>query len=73
MAPYFFRSVYGAVPYSVVITLVALFCVGAARTRYTAQKWWKSGFELMLVSAGAAAVGYLVAKFVEMAFGVSAS
>lgn len=73
MAPYFFRSVYGAVPYSVIITLIALFCVGAGRTKYTAQKWWKSGFELMLVSAGAALVGYLVAKFVEMAFGASVS
>ncbi|HBF67393.1 MAG TPA: hypothetical protein DDW36_03145 [Candidatus Magasanikbacteria bacterium] len=70
VAPYFFRSVLGAIPFSVVITLVGLFLVGAARTKYTAQRWWKSGLELMMVSAGAALVGYLVAKFVEMAFGV---
>jgi vacuolar iron transporter family protein len=72
VAPYFFRSVYSALPISIIITLIALFIVGAGRTKFTAQKWWKSGFELMMISAGAALVGYLVAKIVESAFGVVA-
>jgi len=41
-----------------VLTLAALFGVGAARTFATRRPWWTSGLEMLLVGAGAALVAY---------------
>ena len=44
--------------YSVGMTLVTLFLVGAARAAVTHQRWWWSGAEMLGVGAIAAAVAY---------------
>ena len=47
-----------------VLTLVAQFAVGAARTVVTRQGWWRSGMEMLLVGAGAAAVAWGVGRLI---------
>lgn len=47
---------------AVVLTLATLFVVGAMRTYVTRLGFWRSGTEMLLVGAGAAAVSYVVGK-----------
>ena len=47
---------------AVVLTLSALFIVGAMRNYVTRTGFWRSGTEMLLVGAGAAAVSYVVGK-----------
>ena len=53
---------------SVLVTLAALFGVGASRAIVTVDRWWSAGFEMLvlgvLVAAAAYASGYLVAAFI---------
>ena len=44
--------------WSIVSTLAALFAVGAARTMVTADRWWISGLEMLLLGAIVAAAAY---------------
>lgn len=50
---------------AVVLTLVTLFLVGSARALVTDVGWWRSGSEMLVVGAVAAAVAYGVGGFVE--------
>ena len=43
---------------AVLLTVLALFAMGASRSLVTARRWWRSGFEMLLVGAAAAAVAY---------------
>jgi len=52
-----------------VLTLGALFGVGAARTFATRKPWWTSGLEMLVVGAGAAAVAYWIGDLVSKAVG----
>lgn len=67
MVPHVFRTP----PFidAVLLTAVALFSVGAARTLVYRRSWWRSGLEVLAVgaiAAGAAyAVGSLLAGFVD--------
>jgi VIT1/CCC1 family predicted Fe2+/Mn2+ transporter len=45
-------------PAAIAVTLVTLFAVGAARTKVTKLGFFRSGFEMLLVGAVAAAVAY---------------
>jgi VIT1/CCC1 family predicted Fe2+/Mn2+ transporter len=47
-------------PLSLVLTGMAFFFIGSAKVYLTGKKWWKSGFETLLMGAAAAAVAYLV-------------
>ncbi len=47
------------------LTLAALFVVGAARSLVTDVRWWRSGSEMLLVGAAAAAVAYGVGAWVS--------
>ena len=47
------------------LTLLTLFGVGAARALVTRSKWWRSGFEMLIVGSIAAAVAYGVGAFIE--------
>ena len=47
---------------AVALTLATLYLVGALRTLVTRLGWWRSGVEMLLVGAGAAAVSYVVGK-----------
>ncbi|MDH3207133.1 MAG: VIT1/CCC1 transporter family protein [Gemmatimonadota bacterium] len=50
---------------AVILTLVTLFSVGAARCLVTRAKWWRSGLEMLLVGSIAAAVAYGVGMLLE--------
>jgi VIT1/CCC1 family predicted Fe2+/Mn2+ transporter len=45
-------------PWSMVATLVALFGIGAARALVTADRWWRTGLEMLVLGALVAASAY---------------
>jgi VIT1/CCC1 family predicted Fe2+/Mn2+ transporter/bacterioferritin (cytochrome b1) len=51
IVPFFFMSGYRAVIVSAIISLVAHFAVGAAKSLITVRSWWASGMEMTLVGA----------------------
>lgn len=54
-----------------VLTLLALFGVGASRAVVTARAWWRSGLEMFVVGAAAAAVAYALGAFLARVVGVT--
>lgn len=44
---------------STTLTALALFAVGALRTRITTRSWWRSGLEMLLVGGVAGAAAFL--------------
>ena len=58
LIPFFFLSGMTAVVASFVLSLVAHFLVGAAKSIVTIRSWWKSGMEMMLVGVIVAVVTY---------------
>ncbi len=60
IVPFFFMSGVGAVIVAAVISLVAHFAVGAAKSLITIRSWWSSGWEMTLVGAVEGAVTYAI-------------
>jgi len=58
--PFFFLSGYRAVVVAAVISLVAHFAVGAAKSLITIRSWWSSGLEMTAVGAVEGAVTYAI-------------
>jgi VIT1/CCC1 family predicted Fe2+/Mn2+ transporter/rubrerythrin len=58
--PFFFLSGYPAVIWAAVISLMAHFAVGAAKSLVTIRSWWSSGLEMTFVGAVEGAVTYLI-------------
>lgn len=58
IVPFFFLSGYSAVIVAAVVSLVAHFGVGAAKSLVTIRPWWSSGFEMTWVGALEGAVTY---------------
>lgn len=56
--PFFFTSGYTAVIIAAVVSLIAHFAVGAAKSLITIRSWWSSGLEMTLVGAVEGAVTY---------------
>lgn len=56
--PFFFMSGVPAVVAAAVISLLAHFAVGAAKSLITVRSWWSSGLEMTLVGAVEGAVTY---------------
>lgn len=50
---------------AVLLTMVTLFGVGAARSLVTDKSWWRSGVEMLVVGATAAAVAYAVGALMK--------
>jgi VIT1/CCC1 family predicted Fe2+/Mn2+ transporter len=48
---------------AIALTGAALFAVGAARSSVTKLGWLRSGLEMLVVGAGAAAVAYAIGAF----------
>lgn len=42
------------------LTAVALFAVGAMKSRYVMERWWRAGLETLLMGGGAALLAFLV-------------
>jgi vacuolar iron transporter family protein len=58
--PFFFMSGINAVIAAAVISLIAHFAVGAAKSLITVRSWWASGFEMTAVGAVEGAVTYAI-------------
>ncbi len=60
IVPFFFLSGYSAVILSAVVSLLAHFAVGAAKSLVTVRSWWSSGFEMTFVGAVEGVVTYVI-------------
>jgi vacuolar iron transporter family protein len=60
IVPFFFLSGYSAVIVSAVVSLLAHFAVGAAKSLVTVRSWWSSGFEMTMVGAVEGIVTYVI-------------
>jgi vacuolar iron transporter family protein len=60
IVPFFFVSGYSAVIISAVVSLLAHFAVGAAKSLVTVRSWWSSGFEMTFVGAVEGVVTYVI-------------
>ncbi len=58
--PFFFMSGIPAVMAAAVISLLAHFAVGAAKSLITIRSWWSSGLEMTLVGAAEGVVTYAI-------------
>ncbi len=58
--PFFFINGIPAVIAAAVISLIAHFAVGAAKSLITVRSWWSSGMEMTLVGAAEGIVTYLI-------------
>ena len=58
--PFFFMTGTAAVIAAAIISLVAHFAVGAAKSLITVRSWWASGFEMTAVGAVEGAVTYAI-------------
>ena len=59
LVPYVFSSIESdRFMWSTVLSLVALFGVGAARTRVGTGSWWSNGFEMLALGVLVGAVAY---------------
>lgn len=60
IVPFVFLGNSTAAVTAVVLTTIALFFIGWAKTFYTKLNWLKSGTEIVIVGLGAGIIGYLV-------------
>jgi VIT1/CCC1 family predicted Fe2+/Mn2+ transporter/rubrerythrin len=58
--PFFFMTGTAAVITAAVVSLIAHFAVGAAKSLITVRSWWSSGFEMTAVGAVEGAVTYAI-------------
>jgi len=65
VVPFFFLSGYPAVIVAAIVSLLAHFAVGAAKSLITIRSWWASGLEMTFVGA----VEGLVTYFIGIAIG----
>jgi VIT1/CCC1 family predicted Fe2+/Mn2+ transporter len=52
-----------------VVTLSTLFTVGAIRSTVTRVSWWRSGMEMLVVGAAAAAIAYAIGAMIASIVG----
>lgn len=70
LIPFFFLSVRAGVTVSVLLSVVSLFGVGAAKTKFTKRSWLRSGAEMMMISLSAAVLGYFIGWGAQQIFEV---
>ena len=58
--PFFFMSGIAAVIVAAIVSLIAHFAVGAAKSLITIRSWWSSGLEMTIVGAVEGAVTYVI-------------
>ncbi|HEY1810409.1 MAG TPA: VIT1/CCC1 transporter family protein, partial [Acidobacteriaceae bacterium] len=58
--PFFFMTGYPAVIASAIVSLLAHFAVGAAKSLITVRSWWASGLEMTLVGAVEGVATYVI-------------
>lgn len=62
LTAYFFMPLNAALPFSVIVSAIALFIVGAHKAKVTVGSPGKSGLQMVLIGLGAALAGYLIGK-----------
>jgi len=62
--PFFFSTGFTAIAISFIISMLAHFGVGAARSFFTGRGIFRSGFDMFIVGFGVAAVGYLIGELI---------
>jgi VIT1/CCC1 family predicted Fe2+/Mn2+ transporter len=60
IVPFFFLTGYPAVIASAIVSLLAHFAVGAAKSLITVRSWWSSGLEMTLVGAVEGIATYVI-------------
>ena len=60
--PFFWMHGFSAIVTAAVISLIAHFAVGAAKTLITVRSWWSSGLEMTAVGAVEGVVTYFIGK-----------
>ena len=60
IVPFFFTSGYTAVIIAAIVSLLAHFAVGAAKSLITIRSWWSSGLEMTVVGAAEGVVTYAI-------------
>jgi VIT1/CCC1 family predicted Fe2+/Mn2+ transporter len=60
-------------PMATAVTLTTLFAVGAFRSAVTKRSWWRSGLEMLLVGAAAAAIAYGIGAMIARIVGTAGS
>jgi VIT1/CCC1 family predicted Fe2+/Mn2+ transporter/rubrerythrin len=58
--PFFFLTGYTAIIVAAIVSLLAHFAVGAAKTLVTIRSWWSSGLEMTVVGAVEGLITYVV-------------
>ena len=58
--PFFFMAGIPAVIVAAIVSLIAHFAVGAAKSLITIRSWWSSGLEMTIVGAVEGAVTYVI-------------
>ncbi len=58
--PFFFLNGVPAIVTAAIVSLIAHFAVGAAKSLVTVRSWWSSGLEMTLVGAVEGAITYLI-------------
>ncbi len=58
--PFFFMAGIPAVIVAAIVSLIAHFAVGAAKSLVTIRSWWSSGFEMTWIGALEGAVTYVI-------------
>lgn len=59
------HNMHTALMYSIIITLLALFCFGAFKGYFTGKEVWRSALQTALIGSIAAAVAYAIAKLIS--------
>jgi VIT1/CCC1 family predicted Fe2+/Mn2+ transporter len=62
--PFFFLEGLRAIWASFIISMLAHFAVGAARSVFTGRGLFRSGFDMFIVGMGVAVVGYLIGELI---------
>lgn len=63
--PYLLYPVSQAIKLSITLTVLALFLVGAVKTKVTNKNWFRSGFEMLIFGILAALVTYFIGNFIS--------
>jgi vacuolar iron transporter family protein len=72
LVPFFFLSGLPAMVAAAIVSLLAHFAVGAAKSLITVRSWWSSGLEMTLVGIIVGVVSYALGAIGASIFGVTA-
>lgn len=59
------HDIWTALPISIGLALIGLFCLGVITTKFSKRTWWKAGFEMLGLASAAALIGYIVGQAVD--------